>query len=157
LTLSRSWTTRQRRDGEPEGAYTFVSRQAFEDARDRGVFYEWAEFNGELYGTPNAELAPSGDLLLEIDVQGAESVRLRDQDALIVLLVPPSMEALEERMRRRGDHPDKIAERLAIASAEIERARKVCDIEVVNQDVEEAVRSISTIIVEARSQDRKHD
>lgn len=134
-----------------------MSRKVFEDARDRGVFYEWAEFNGELYGTPNAELAPHGDLLLEIDVQGAESVRARDHDALIVLLLPPSMDDLEARMRNRGDHPDKIAERLAIANAEIVRARKVCDVEVVNQDVEEAVRTISTIIDEARSQGRVQD
>ena len=154
LWLSQSWTTRDPRPSETGDEYRFVDRATFEKAIEAGQFLEWAEFHGHLYGTPQP-VAPEGcDLLLEIEVQGAEQVRGQRPDAEVFLILPPSMERLEERLRTRGDDEKHIADRLASAPAELERAHKLVPHVIVNDDVERATGEILSILEELRRQRR---
>ena len=150
LWLSRSWTTRARRPSESEDAYTFVDRATFEDRIQAGGFLEHAEILGELYGTPTPDVPPSDDLVLEIDVQGAEQVLERRNDVVTVLLVPPSEQAQAERLRERGDSESHIAARLELAGHEMERGRRFADAIVVNDDVKRAAGEIADIVARAR-------
>lgn len=160
LWLSRSWTTRERREGEPEDAYEFVTRQAFEAKAAEGGFLEWAEFLGNLYGTPvpevpqaeGADVPDEVDVLLEIEVQGAAQVKQRDPDALVVLLVAPSQEDYEQRMRGRGDPEDKIRDRVDEARKEMDAARHLGALEVVNDDLDRATAEVHALIREARAE-----
>ena len=157
LWLSRSWTTRARRPGEPAEAYTFVDRPTFERHAADGGFLEWAELpaNGHLYGTPWPEAPAGSDVVLEIDVQGAAQVRERHPEAVVVLVLPPSREELEARMRKRGDDEAAIASRLAIADDEVEQGRRLADHVVVNDDLERAVGELAGILGGSRrSRDR---
>ena len=151
LWLSRSWTTRARREGEPEDAYTFVDRAVFEAAAAEGRFLEWAEFLGHLYGTPLPEPPPGRDVVLEIDLQGAEQVRRRDPSALIVLLVPPSAEAQAERLRGRGDDEAAVARRIAKGEEEMRVGRTLTEHVVVNDRLESAVAEVAGILDAHRS------
>lgn len=152
LWLSRSWTTRARRPGESEGAYTYVDHDAFEARIAAGGFLEHAEFLGERYGTPAPDDLPDGvDLVLEIDVQGAAQVLQRSPDALLVLLVAPSREAQTERLRGRGDPEDAVQRRLAKGDEEVARGRDLGAVEVVNDDLDRAVAELASIIDGARS------
>lgn len=151
LLLSRSWTTRAPRPGETDGSYKFVSRQEFEEAIANDQFLEWAEFLGNLYGTPKPRSEVHGNLLLEIDIQGAMQVRQRDEEAVIILVVAPSTEEQRQRMITRGDDPNSIDKRLAVGELEIDKAREFADFEVINDDLERAVQEISSIINSLRS------
>lgn len=151
LKLSKSWTSRPARANEDPEAYHFCSRSDFEVAASAGRFLEWAEFNGNLYGTPLPETSEREDLLLEIDAQGACSVRKLDPSAIIFLLLPPSEEALVERMSGRGDPQSHIDQRVSLARREIDLARAVADYEIVNREVDEAVAEIASIIEGARN------
>jgi len=146
LWLSRSWTTRDPRPAESGNEYFFVTRDVFEDAIARDFFYEWAEFHGNLYGTPRPHPPEGRDVLLEIEVQGARQVRERDAQAVIILLTAPTMALLEARLRGRGDGEDHIARRLESTRREVARGREVTDFEVVNDDVERASREILSIL-----------
>jgi guanylate kinase len=151
LWLSRSWTTRPRRPGEPDDAYVFVDRPTFEAQAATGAFFEWAEFLGNLYGTPRPDPLASGDILLEIDVQGARQIRRQRPDATLILLAPPSPDAQRQRLLARGDDEPHIAERLA-AGAEEERAgREIADAVVVNHEVAQATREVAGIVESRRS------
>lgn len=152
LWLSRSWTTRARRPGEPADAYVFVDEATFRRRVDEGGFLEHAEFLGHLYGTPVPDDLPPGcDLVLEIDVQGAEQVRRRAPDALLVLLVAPSREEQAARLAARGDSPEQIERRLAKADEEIAIARRLGAIEVVNDQLDDTVTRLEALIREARA------
>ena len=98
LWLSRSWTTRAPRDGEHPEAYVFVDRDRFVAHERSGGFLEWAEFLGNLYGTPVPEAPPGSDVLLEIELEGARQVLEARPDATVILLVPPSEEVQEARL-----------------------------------------------------------
>jgi guanylate kinase len=150
LWLSRSWTTRQRRASERGDEYHFVDRAAFERAIEEGAFLEWAEFHGHLYGTPLAKPTENTDVILEIEVQGAEQVLEKNPDAVVFLILPPSMERLEERLRTRGDDDEHVADRLESAPQELERGRQLASYVVVNDDVERASGEILSILEELR-------
>lgn len=150
LWLSRSWTTRERRRGEAPDAYVFVDRPAFEAAVAEGRFLEHAEFLGNLYGTPWPEVRDGQDVVLEIEVQGAAQVLERIPDALVILLEPPSPEVQAERMAHRGDPPDKIAERVAVAATEVAEGRRLGGISVVNDEFEETIAEVHAIIATHR-------
>jgi len=151
LWLSRSWTTRPRRPNEPEQAYVWVDRARFEDARSAGAFLETNEFLGQLYGTPVPAPPAGRDLVLEIDVNGAEQVRSRHPDAVVVLLVPPSESEQLARLSGRGEDPDAARARLELGRQEVARGRRLADHEVVNDDLERAVAEVAGIIARRRA------
>ncbi len=151
LWLSRSWTTRPRRPGEPEDAYVFVDRSAFEARRDAGGFFEWAEYLGNLYGTPTADPVPGRDVLLEIDLQGARQVRALRPDATLVLLLPPSVDVQVERLRSRGDSETHIDRRLSEGAEEERSGREIADHVVVNRTVDQATTEVAGIVDSCRT------
>jgi guanylate kinase len=152
LWLSRSWTTRSRRPGERDDAYVFVDRATFEERIAEGGFFEWAEFLGNLYGTPVPDPPDGRDVLLEIDLQGAQQVRHLRPDAILILLLPPSPEAQEERLRARGDDEAHIAKRLHAGREEEREGRAIADAVVVNHDISQATADVAGIVVRYRSE-----
>ncbi len=138
MTYSVSCTTRPPRSGEVDGReYTFLTRQAFETRIAAREFLEHAEYNGNYYGTPRGyveeQLAGGHDVLLDLEVQGAGQVseRVRDghfayPEALVkIFLMPPSLDLLERRLRRRGTETDEtIRRRLAVAEHEMAHWRR---------------------------------
>jgi guanylate kinase len=148
LWLSRSWTTRPRRRGEPQDAYVFVDREAFLERLAAGGFLEHTCFpgNGQLYGTPVPESPPGRDVVLEIEVDGAGQVKRRFPDAVVVFVVPPSREEQERRLRSRGDDDEHVRRRLAIAEEEERQGRALADAVVCNDDLERAVGEVAGIL-----------
>ena len=144
LWLSRSWTTRRPRPGERErGAYVFVDRESFETAVSEGRFFEWASFLDYLVGTPIPSPPPGADVLLEIDVQGAEQVLAQRPDATVILLLPPSPERSRRRgWRTQGDDGDHIRRRVELGRAETERGAKIAAHTVVNDDLAQALAQL---------------
>ncbi|HUQ62590.1 MAG TPA: hypothetical protein VM121_02405 [Acidimicrobiales bacterium] len=151
LWLSRSWTTRPPRVGEAADAYKFVDRDTFLAHADSGGFVESAEVFGHLYGTPIPDPPVGNDLLLEIDVQGANQVRTLHPDAVVILIDVPSRAAQEERLRARGDDEALIARRLARADAEAEAGRALADYVIVNEDLDRAIEESAAIVEMHRS------
>jgi len=151
LRFSVSCTTRAPRPGEVDGVdYHFLSRDDFVDGIRAGRFLEWAHVYGHYYGTDRrhveAWLAEGFDVLLEIDVQGARKVRASGLAATTIFILPPTLSALEERLRRRGTETEEvIRRRLDAAEAEIREAPWY-DYLVVNDVLEEAVMDVSAII-----------
>jgi guanylate kinase len=153
---SRSCTTRARRAAESTGkCYDFVSEQDFEAMVARGEFLEYARvFGKHSYGTPKKWLEESRtkglDLVLEIDVQGAEQVKQKLPESVAIFILPPSREELERRLRGRGqDSDEEISRRLARARAEIEAFGNY-DFCVVNENVEQAEREVESILLALR-------
>ena len=154
LWLSRSWTTRKQRPGEPDDAYTFVDSESFFARRDAGGFLEWVELLPDYFmGTPLPDPPPGKDMILEIDIRGARQVRERFPDAVVILVLPPSHAELERRMRKRGDPEDLIRARLELAEAEEVRGREMADHVVVNDDLNRAVEELAGIVSARRSQE----
>jgi guanylate kinase len=152
LWLSRSWTTRPPRPGERDRhSYEFVDRAMFEAAVDNGVFFEWAEFLGNLMGTPIPRPPDGADVLLEIDVQGAEQVLAKRPDATVILLLPPSVEAQAARLAARGDDEEHIARRVERGRHEVERGRQVAAFTVVNDDLRQAQGELAAIVDRTRT------
>ena len=150
LWLSRSWTTRDRRQGESDDAYVFVDRESFERRVAAGGFLEWTEFLGNLYGTPDPE-APAGcDIVLEIEVDGAQQVKRRHPGALMLFVLPPTRSEQEVRLHRRGDPEHKVAERLRKAEEEEPVGRAIADHVIVNSDLDATVDAMLDLIHRAR-------
>lgn len=152
LWLSRSWTTREKRPGEPADAYNFVTRDRFEDHIEGDGFLEWAEFLGHLYGTPRPTPPPGRDVLLEIDVQGAQQVLDQHPAALLLFIDTPSPEVQADRLRGRGDLEVKVQARLAASVEERRMGRDLGAVEVINDDLDRAVGDVIGHIARARTQ-----
>jgi guanylate kinase len=151
VEFSVSATTRAIRKGEVEGVdYHYLSRDEFERRIRAGEFLEWASYNGNLYGTLRAPmeraLAAGRIFLLEIEVQGTRQLRTADVPGMYVFIVPPDMNVLEQRLRKRGNNSEhEIEQRLRIAAAEME-AKGLYDHIVVNEDLQETVRTVAELI-----------
>ena len=149
LDLSRSWTTRPRRPGEPSDAYVFSQQPAFEEAIALGRFVEWAEFLGNYYGTPVPDeryLGCESHLLLEIDLQGARQIKDLVPASVVFVLQPPDLGELKKRLEGRGDDESHAEARLAMASSEIDGALELGGVPVVNDDLDTAVAAIAALI-----------
>jgi guanylate kinase len=157
LWWSVSWATRAAREGERDGEhYWFRSRDEFEQLRDAGGFLEWADVYGVLKGTPRAPLvdalAAGHDALLEMDIQGVESVLEQFPDAEVVFLVAPSRAEQEQRLRVRGtDTEDDIERRLTSAASEEAEARRRGLRIVVNDDIDRVVDQVAAIMQARRA------
>ena len=151
VSLSVSCTTRAPRPGEIEGVhYHFVTDEQFDELVRKGAFYEWALVHQNRYGTLKStvqeQLAQGHDLILEIDVQGAEQVARSCPDAVSIFILPPSGTELERRLRgRHTDSEEKIRSRLLEAKRECAQAGKYGYI-VVNDSADAAAREIDAII-----------
>lgn len=151
LVRSVSVTTRRPRAGDVDGEdYHFVSPEEFAARRDAGRFLEWAEVHGNLYGTEaeqiDRSIAGGESVLLEIDVQGGRSVKAARPGAVLIFLLPPSDEILEERLRGRDtDEEDVILKRLENARKEVESAKDY-DYRVVNDYLDRCAGEVLGII-----------
>jgi guanylate kinase len=150
LWLSRSWTTRPQRAGEPDDAYVFVDRETFLERVRASGFVEWFEVYGDLKGTPDVDTPPDRDVVLEIDLQGADAVKELHPDAFVVFVRPPSREEQERRLRERGDSDNDIARRLDRADAEEAAAEARGYPVVVNDDADQALAELQRLIEDAR-------
>jgi len=160
LTFSVSHTTRQPRPGEINGRdYHFVSQEQFKAVRDQqpSGFLEWAEVHGNLYGTSRQEvesrLAAGADVILDIDVQGAEQVR-RNAGPVTVFIAPPSLEELERRLRGRGtESEESVRRRLANAEKEMQAAPAYTYL-IINDRLDQAVLELKSVIIAERCRRR---
>jgi guanylate kinase len=149
--LSTSATTRSPRSGEVEGQhYYFLTRAKFEAQIAQGKFLEWAEFAGNLYGTPRApvmeRIAQGERIILEIELEGARQVRHSAPEALQIFMMPPSLAELEARVRNRGQDPEEaIQRRLQRAAIEIAAADEF-DIQIVNDCLEDAIAAVEEVL-----------
>lgn len=156
LAFSVSHTTRKPRAGEtPERDYHFVDHDTFQRMIAGESFLEWAEVHNNYYGTSNDEVFPrlerGIDVLMDIDVQGAERVLARHPEAHSVFVMPPSFQDLQERLNRRGlDGPQEISRRLAVSIWEIKRYHQY-DHVIINDDAERASAALAAIVLERRS------
>lgn len=156
LGYSVSFTTRTAREGEVDGRdYFFVSVDEFQEKIEAGDFLEWARVHGNLYGTSYAqiqrELVEGHDIILEIDVQGAASVRRLVDDAVSIFILPPTFEILRARLEARGsERPDDLALRLKNSRGEVEHYREFQYV-IVNDDADQAAAQLASIIYAERA------
>lgn len=149
--LSVSMTTRAPRPGEIDGYhYRFVTHEEFQKTIDEDGFLEYAEYNGNFYGTPEAPirrlLNEGKNVMLEIEVQGAEKVMDHRSDVVSIFITIPSFEELERRLRGRGTEPEEVIQgRMKTSQYELSRAFRYQYV-VLNDEVEKAVDRINTII-----------
>ena len=153
--LSISCTTRAPRKGEIDGVnYFFISKDEFQNCIDNDKFLEWAEFAGNRYGTKKKYiqqcLAEGKDIILEIDTQGALQVKRKMPEAVLIFICPPSIEALETRLRGRHTEDEAtIQKRLNEAKIELERAENF-DYKIVNDNLDKAISELEKVIKKER-------
>ena len=155
LWVSISMTSREIRTNDiPDQTYFFVSRDEFERRIKEGVFLEYAEYNGNYYGTPKdkiSDMLNSGkDVILEIEIQGALKVKEMIPDAIFIFILPPSMDELRKRLVKRGtDSIEKILSRFKTAYQEINEVTKYNYV-VINDVVDSAVQKVQAILLSER-------
>lgn len=151
IELSISVTTRKPRSGEVDGVnYFFVSKEEFEKSVKNNEFLEWAEFNGNFYGTKETyvekTLNRGKNIILEIETRGAFQIKKKKKDAVLIFILPPSIEELEHRLRGRNTEDEAaIQNRLHEAYRELE-CSKDYDYKIVNDNLEQAVGELERII-----------
>lgn len=155
LGYSVSHTTRQPRRGEKDGVdYFFVDRRTFNEMIDEGAFVEWAKVYDNFYGTSYAglrDLTSAGlDVILDLDPQGGRSIREKFPESVLIFLVPPSLDVLEQRLRDRGTDSDEVIDARMEAAMEDIRNCEWYDYIVVNHKIDRAVDEIRAIIVSNR-------
>lgn len=170
LALSVSATTRQMRPGEVEGReYYFLSEREFKRWVYKGLFLEWAEYTGNLYGTPRhavrENLDRGLDVILEIELKGAKKVLAHCPEAVMIYIMPPSLEELERRLRgRKTESEEAIQSRLARAKEEMAEVEKKMKRNrgrnhygIVNDSVERASDELAALIERTRDEDEQAD
>jgi len=151
LWLSRSWTTRERRPGEAEDAYVFVTREQFQQRIADNGFLEWTEFIGNMYGTPNPEAPAGRDIVLEIEVDGASQVKKMHPDAMLLFVLPPTREVQRARLQGRGDVEQKVEQRLRKAEDEEPIGKALADFVLINDDLNATIDEMLELINAARA------
>jgi guanylate kinase len=155
IRLSISWTTRAPRPKERDGEhYHFTSVDDFLSRHAAGEFLESAEVHGNYYGTSRVwieeQMKAGHDVLLEIDWQGAQQVKKQFRNAVEIFILPPSLDALEERLRKRGqDEPNVITRRLLAAGSEMAHASEA-EYVVINEDFDTALRELQCLVAATR-------
>lgn len=154
VDFSVSHTSRMMRSSEKEGKdYYFVSREEFGRMKEADQFVEWAIVHGNYYGTSASEIESKGakkDLLLDIDVQGAQQIREKFKDACFVFILPPSFQELKRRLEKRGQESlETIQIRLEVARKEVREYDKF-DYIIINDQLERAVEEIKSVILAKR-------
>ena len=155
IDMSVSYTTREPRAGERDGKdYHFVSRETFLSMAERGEFLESAEVYGNLYGTSQTWISHENtrgrDILLEIDWQGAAQIRRIFPESVSVFILPPSKQALEERLRKRGkDNESVIAKRMAAVREDVSHISEF-DYVIINDNLDDALRELEAVVLSAR-------
>ncbi len=150
IKLSISATTRTPREGEVDGVnYFFISKDEFLASIKNNEFLEWAEFSGNYYGTKKnfveKTLNQGRDVILEIEVKGAEQVKSKMPQAVTIFIMPPSIDTLEERLRgRHTENEETIQKRLNEADREIQAGKKF-DYRIINDNLEEALENLQKI------------
>jgi len=161
LQFSVSYTTRPPRANERDGEdYHFISASHFQKMVERNEFLEWAEVLGNLYGTARKNMhllkSEGADLILDIDTQGAKRVVEQIETAILIYVLPPSLESLQERLIKRGlDSPERIQFRLANAKRDMEEAQWYHYV-ILNDRIEETVEKLKAIIVAERCRKKKN-
>ncbi len=157
IRYSISHTTRGKRSGEEEGKdYYFISEEEFKRKRSRGEFLEWASVFDDYYGTSREELEEAfecgKDLVLDVDVQGARQIREKSSDerAAYIFLAPPSKRELMDRFESRNtESPEEKEKRMSVADREMEEVDKF-DYLVVNEELEDTLDQIESIVIAER-------
>ncbi len=156
LSYSVSFTTRTPRSGEVNGReYFFVSQEKFEQMAAGNEFLEWANVHGKLYGTSSKqvfeEISAGRDIILEVDVQGAASVRQLVPDSVSVFILPPSFEVLKQRLVARGtDSPEELELRLRNAPVEL-KDYSAFQYMILNDDLDQAADQLAAIVYAERA------
>jgi guanylate kinase len=156
LSYSVSFTTRAPRTGEIDGReYFFVTQEQFEQSVAANEFLEWANVHGKLYGTSSKqvfrEISEGRDIILEVDVQGAASIRALVPDSVSVFILPPSFEVLRQRLIARGtDSPDELNIRLRNAPTEL-KDYTAFQYVVINDDADRAADQLAAIVYAERA------
>jgi guanylate kinase len=154
IDFSISHTTRKKRESEVEEEdYYFVTKEKFKEMIEEDMFAEWAVVHGDYYGTSRREIEKKStlkDLLLDIDVQGAEQIKERHKKAVFVFVLPPGFKALKKRLEKRGqDSAASIKKRLEVAKKEI-RYYPIFDYIIINDKLDEAVEELKSVVISRR-------
>ena len=154
--FSVSYTTRRPRGQERDAVdYHFVDVERFQRQIEQGGFVEWAEVHGHFYGSPQSVVdearAKRGVAIFDIDVQGGQAIKRKHPDAILVFVLPPSVEELERRLRdRKTDSDETIRRRMLAARAEMERGASSYDFIIVNDDFERAYSDLRSVVAAER-------
>lgn len=152
LNVSVSYTTRPRRGNEQDGTdYNFVSVEEFDRMISHGDFLEWAHVHGHRYGSGNSwtagKLAQEHDVVFDIDVQGGLQIKNRYPQTVLIFIVPPTIDALRERLKARGTESEKkISQRMTAATQEIEIGLAKYDYVITNKVLDRALFDLTAIV-----------